>query len=80
MIYTDGLYLIADSHQELHAFITRAGLPRQRVNSASFFPHYRLGEGHLPFVLMAGARKISPNGLQRRARKVFNRHCVPLQS
>lgn len=42
MIYTDGVHLVADTYDELHAFAKKMGLKREWFQQQSRWPHYDL--------------------------------------
>lgn len=71
MVYTDGIHLIASTIQELQRFIATAKLPQQHLNSATYFPHYRITEDYLTTAIEAGAKEVTPERLLAIAKKVY---------
>ncbi|MEM9676103.1 MAG: hypothetical protein ACFB15_19840 [Cyclobacteriaceae bacterium] len=64
MVYTDGTYLIADSARELELFVKQNKLPREHLNSASYFPYYLIPKDYLYRVIENGGKVISAKELR----------------
>ena len=71
MVYTDGVYLIANTIKELERLVAAVNLPQQYLNSATHFPHYRITDDHVESALQGGAKKVTSEKLQSIAKKIL---------
>lgn len=61
MVYTDGIHLVADSVEELHAFAAAVGIKRCWFENrrGKHHPHYDIPVSMREVVLRAGVVKVS---------------------
>ena len=71
MIYTDGIYLVADTEAELHEFALKIGLKREWYHRHKGHPHYDLTtDSAIMRAIKNGAEIARRSDILRKAREM----------
>lgn len=78
MVYSDGIHLIADTIEELHAFAKRIGLSRDWYEARKpYHPHYHLSGFKKRKALKMGAKLITEREVVKICQEKYSR--IPYQ-